>query len=338
LFLSFVDAAARYHRSAVYGGFKPMNRKNRTSRIAAESAGSKPVLVTYREFLPAPELRRHVRAFFSFIPAASRLGDRPITRQVEFGAGDSFCAPLFADGHMSIVIDLPASCRLGQGWEFGTPLRARAIGPMRTASASPDDVRAEMIGAYLEPGAALGLLRVPASELTDRVVDLDDVWGRGGQDAASLADDLAELDEAGRVDRFEAGLIARLKSLRPLRTSVDVVGLARSVRDRSQTSVRDLADAAGVSARHLSRVFEDVVGVSPKRYCRLARFRAGLKYAGRGTGVSWAQVAAELGYADQSHMIAEFREFSCLTPEILGREQWFHPFILEAVSSPDARH
>jgi AraC-like DNA-binding protein len=43
----------------------------------------------------------------------------------------------------------------------------------------------------------------------------------------------------------------------------------------------------------------------------------------------WARVAGELGYADLSHMIAEFRELSSLTPERLATERWFHPFILK---------
>jgi AraC-like DNA-binding protein len=55
-------------------------------------------------------------------------------------------------------------------------------------------------------------------------------------------------------------------------------------------------------------------------------------YAGAGAGVPWARVAAELGYADQSHMIAEFRELSGLTPDALATGRWFHPFILEARS------
>lgn len=97
-------------------------------------------------------------------------------------------------------------------------------------------------------------------------------------------------------------------------------------------SVSRLAEAAGVSRQHLTRVFRGTIGVSPKRYCRLARFHAGLAYAGAGTGFQWAQIAAELGYADQSHMIAEFRELSSLTPDALSTRRWFHPFILEARS------
>ena len=39
-----------------------------------------------------------------------------------------------------------------------------------------------------------------------------------------------------------------------------------------------------------------------------------------------------MGYADQSHMIAEFRQFSSLTPQELANRDWFHPFIERAKS------
>jgi methylphosphotriester-DNA--protein-cysteine methyltransferase len=77
-------------------------------------------------------------------------------------------------------------------------------------------------------------------------------------------------------------------------------------------------------------VFREGVGVTPKLYGRLARFQAGLAFAGCGKNVDWAQAAIEMGYADQSHMIAEFREFSSLTPQTLATQRWFHPFIERA--------
>jgi AraC-like DNA-binding protein len=45
-----------------------------------------------------------------------------------------------------------------------------------------------------------------------------------------------------------------------------------------------------------------------------------------------AHAAIEMGYADQSHMIAEFREFTGLTPQMLASRNWFHPFIERAKS------
>src|SRR5262249_59962280 len=85
----------------------------------------------------------------------------------------------------------------------------------------------------------------------------------------------------------------------------------------------------GVSRQHLARVFRERIGLAPKTYCNLVRFQSGLVYAGR-TGVDWAQAAAAMGYADQSHMISEFRRFSSLTPQTLAAGAWFHPFIERA--------
>jgi AraC-like DNA-binding protein len=188
-----------------------------------------------------------------------------------------------------------------------------------------------MVGAYLEPGTTSALLQVSAVELTDRIVGLELLWRAA---SVRLAEDLVEQVEETRVDLLEAALVARLRRARDPDRRIDVTGLARWARDEpARMTVRRLAAAAGVSRQHLARVFRESVGVSPKRYCRLVRFQAGLAHAGRGAGVPWARVAAELGYADQSHMIAEFRELSSLTPEKLATERWFHPFILEARSA-----
>jgi transcriptional regulator GlxA family with amidase domain len=97
--------------------------------------------------------------------------------------------------------------------------------------------------------------------------------------------------------------------------------------EQGSVTVEQMADAAGVSRQHLTRVFRHAVGVTPKLYCRLARFRSALAAVAVPTHRNWAEVAIDNGYADQSHMIAEFREFCSLTPNALATGAWFHPFI-----------
>jgi AraC-like DNA-binding protein len=296
-----------------------VNRRNGTSPV-----------VTYRELAPSAQLRGYVRAYYSFAPSGPWNGSRAVLREAQFARGDSFCSPRFANGHASVVVELGATCHLDRGWSFGTPVVAHAIGALRAVGAPAGSDRPKMIGAYLEPGATAALLQVPAVELTDRVVSLDNLWGPLG---ARLAEDLADLDEPARVDCFEAALLQQLRRAQSRRSHIDAIGLARWVQDEpTSMSVRRLAEAAGVSRQHLTRVFREVIGVSPKRYCRLARFHAGLAHVGAADGMQWAEVAAALGYADQSHMIAEFRELSGLTPDALATQRWFHPFILEARS------
>lgn len=156
---------------------------------------------------------------------------------------------------------------------------------------------------------------------------IEDLWGSA---AGSLASELAELPGASRIDRLESLLLHRLNQHRAAATTLDVAGLAEQIlRARGIVRIENLAELAGISRQHLTRSFRHALGVTPKMFARLARFHAGLAYAGLG-GVDWAQAAVDLGYADQSHMIAEFREFSALTPEVLAARNWFHPFIHRA--------
>jgi transcriptional regulator GlxA family with amidase domain len=69
-----------------------------------------------------------------------------------------------------------------------------------------------------------------------------------------------------------------------------------------------------VTRRHLERLFSEHVGVSPKVYARIYRFRAVMEDIAVNTPVSWADIAATHGYADQSHFIREYRSFSGRLP------------------------
>jgi AraC-like DNA-binding protein len=297
------------------------------------------VIGYYREYVPHERLREYVRAFFSFVPGRPSIAPgRQVTREILLRAGDSFCSPVFADGNGSIVVELGMICREQCGWRRrATSARAGVIGAMSVVGDTDSQERTEMLGAYFRPAGSSALLHLPASELTDLVVPLPDLWGADGSE---LPLELDALGESARVDRLESELIRRLAGEGAARSGsgVKVLALATWIAEsRGQRSVDQLADAAGVSRQHLTRVFRERVGVTPKLYSRLARFQSGLAYAGLGARVQWSRVAADLGYADQSHMIAEFREFSSLTPQQLGARHWFHPFIERAKSRSGLR-
>ena len=239
---------------------------------------------------------------------------------------------MLADARSSLVIDLPRVCHVNRGWSATARLEARIIGPRRQAWHPGADYRSEMIGAYLEPGAPERLFGMPASEFTDLSVPLEVIWDTRCLDVLT---DAEPVDEVSRVRLLERLLLSRLTHS-VHRGSVDVPGLAAWVQRHPTVSVETVAQMAGVSRRQLARLFDRTVGISPKRFCRLARFKSGLAYAGAGPGVPWAAVACDLGYSDQSHLIAEFRELAGLTPEGLATRKWFHPFILEAQAAASA--
>jgi AraC-like DNA-binding protein len=79
----------------------------------------------------------------------------------------------------------------------------------------------------------------------------------------------------------------------------------RIAADPALVRVRALADELGISERQLQRRFADHVGLSPKQVVRRYRLYEAAERARQGD-VDWAGLAAELGYADQSHLTRDF--------------------------------
>lgn len=279
--------------------------------------------VRYREYAPCEALRGWVRSLFSFSEASSEPSRRPALLNVEFHPGERICAPTLADAHASIVFSFDKYyCPDGTWHALQSSPRADVIGPMAFPGPPSVPARPESIGAYLCAGAVLS--GPPAVELANRFVALEHLW----RAERYLAEELNSLqNETARLDRLESVLVQWRQAGRSGWTRFDISGMARSiVACGGRLPIERLSEMADLSRRHLTRVFRENIGVSPKTYSELARFRSALSYVRRGGTIGWAQVAVQCGYADQSHMIAEFRRFSGFTPEALARGKWFHPF------------
>jgi AraC-like DNA-binding protein len=171
--------------------------------------------------------------------------------------------------------------------------------------------------ARLHLGAAEAALGVPASAITGRVVALEDLWGAAATrrlldrfGSARNTRDAAAILESAVTEQF------LLAGGQHGRTQLLVDAASRLTVDNVSTVASDL----GVSERHLRRVFDETIGVSPKSFAKLARFRRALQAAREEIPPSWAAIAATAGYYDQAHLIAEFRAIAGVTPQTLLRE------------------
>jgi AraC-like DNA-binding protein len=161
----------------------------------------------------------------------------------------------------------------------------------------------------LRPGAAHAALGVPASEVTDDLVRLEDLWGARARRLERALSDLAPEDAVLRlIDEFNptndrdrrAGWIEALET------------------SGGRVQVDELARQTGVTRQQLRRQSRRDVGVSPKLAGRLMRFQGALAAASSGRRRDWSEVAMRLGYFDQAHLIAEFREFAGTSPTQLA--------------------
>jgi AraC-like DNA-binding protein len=179
-----------------------------------------------------------------------------------------------------------------------------------------------MMGVVLRRGGALSFLRASALEFWDRSVALDLVWGSQAtliieqlQDAASADKRLCIL-EAALTDTMQR----RGKAVHP------AVAYALQVFNDSPhvSTVADVSRHVGWSRRWFSHAFSEQVGMTPKLYCRLMRFRKVVRQIASNQPVDWVDVALAGGFCDQSHLVHEFHAFSGLSPErYLAAE---HPF------------
>lgn len=171
-----------------------------------------------------------------------------------------------------------------------------------------------VIGTRFRPGGFRPLLGGPVSELTDRFVEIGEMYGAAG--ATLVEQVLAEPDAQAAIALTEKFLVSLGPSQDPLVEEVAAL-VAMVEGDVSMTRVDELATRSGRSVRSLQRLFRDYVGVGPKWVIR--RFRLHEAAERIYQGLDLATLAAELGYTDQAHLTRDFTAAVGMTPAAYAR-------------------
>jgi AraC-like DNA-binding protein len=156
-----------------------------------------------------------------------------------------------------------------------------------------------------------------AADLSGSVVALDDLWGR---DALRVQDQLrAARSWEQRFAIAEAALARRLETGPAVDPEVTFAWRKLAI-THGVVQVERLAEEVGWSRKRLWSRFRSQIGLTPKHAARLVRFdHAAHRLA---SGDSPAQVAAEGGYADQSHLHRDVTTFAGMTPTAVAAAPW----------------
>ncbi len=199
------------------------------------------------------------------------------------------------------------------------PAEARLNGVARGLTTRLLAGRGWTVAAMTRPGGLGAFITGPASALTDRVVPLGQAIGVPG--AGLLRRISGEPDEAARVALLAAALE---QAVVPGRAgpAAEVAAAARLAEtSRGVRRLGDLSERAGIGGRTLQRMFMDYAGVSPVWVIRRYRLLEAAEAVRDGTPVSWAGLAAALGYADQAHLARDFRAATGQTPAAYAQAQ-----------------
>jgi AraC-like DNA-binding protein len=170
----------------------------------------------------------------------------------------------------------------------------------------------EGLSVTLRPGAAAAVLGVPAGELAGTAVPLEDLWPGSGLDVLRRMAEPA--GNAARMAALHAALQQRLQCAKTDLNPVAAQAVRLIAESGGRCAVREIAAAVGVGERRLQQLFHLHVGLSPRALSRLARLHHCLRLLRRPQRPAWADVAAESGFFDQSHLANEFRALVGLTP------------------------
>jgi AraC-like DNA-binding protein len=198
----------------------------------------------------------------------------------------------------------------------------RVSGPRTRASVDVLAPGTTLVGIRFLPGAAPAVLGVPASELVDQTMELAALWGAG---AVALAERIADAPSAwAAAAAFEAEIAARLADA--AEPDPIVREAVRRLLPWGAGDVTSLPSALFVSERSLRRRSREAIGLAPKAVQRILRFQGflALAHAQRPSSPGLALLAAEAGYADQSHLTRESLRLSGLTPRGLLSETARH--------------
>jgi AraC-like DNA-binding protein len=170
----------------------------------------------------------------------------------------------------------------------------------------------DTLGVAFKVGGAAALLGVPLDELRNLHVPLAELWRSGASELRERV--LAAPTPEAKLETAERMLSARLARVsRPPHAAVGRAA-ARIEAAPERCRIDELSETLGLSTRRFEQIFRADIGMTPKAYQRLQRFRRALVRIEDAARGGWAGFALDRGYYDQAHLINEFGAHCGLTP------------------------
>jgi AraC-like DNA-binding protein len=271
----------------------------------------------FRSIIPEGALGQHVAMIWDCdMPARELALERILPK-----AGASLI--------INLAEDETRGYRDNAGWICTRKSGSVLVGPGTAASVIDTNEQQFVAGIEFHPGGARQFFREPLDSLRDADTDLDDLECEA---SPRLREQLLEAGSASvRLQVLVDWLHAHARPW--VMPALICQALDYLNRSPCIERVSDIAAYTGLSTRRLGDLFTESVGMAPKRYLRLQRFRAVTAMTHLRSAINWSAVAADCGFHDQAHLVHEFRAFSGLTPGEWMNRSTLHESHL-AIESP----
>jgi len=235
-------------------------------------------LYCYERFFPADPLAAFVK-FFYYFHGRSDQSERILPQslaEITFNLG--------RDGMESFIV--PAGCK-----------------PYFVVPSGLDRI----IGVCLHPWALHALFNLPPGQLGDAKLPLTNVLRIPCEKMTGCITNATSPREM--ISNLDAYLTASIGDMQHI-VIRDAIGFID--RQYGQIKLSQFYQRYSHSSRRLQMLFEESIGLSPKKYSRLKRFHYAVSLLT--PAKSLTSLALDAGYYDQAHFVHEFRAFSGTHP------------------------
>lgn len=259
--------------------------------------------IHFRFYHPSPQLRPYVRYYWAL------------------DSSEAFSALTFPIGCPQIIFHRKSPLFIPELSSYQSPFTVS--GQVNFPSHLSSVGGLDMIVTVFHPHALRHFIATPVNEFYNREISGFDLSERSlGELAVKVSDCDDELRCVTMIDRWlSARLCARQYEKRSHINNLNFRRMDIAVRNILKSPCTPAAELAGMtclSPKQFGRLFGDYVGMNPKEYSRIVRFQKSLWYMQNAASpINYAGLSEACGYADQSHLIREFKLFSGHTPKSL---------------------
>jgi len=194
-----------------------------------------------------------------------------------------------------------------------SPRRSMIYGQTTSPTFNPNKEPFFVLGVLFQPYAIKELFNVDAHELTNQRINLNDFFEPQFLDMIASNHNL--FDKVNTLSTYISRNLTAIKYVDELVKHC----ISYIKKNGGMLTVKDLLVKFRISERQLERRFKEVVGVSPRHYLKITKFRYAVSLLSGTSGNNLTEVAFELNYFDQSHFIRQAKELSGLCPKDLKR-------------------
>ena len=169
----------------------------------------------------------------------------------------------------------------------------------------------EMLVIQFKPAGGFPFFQLPIHQLNDRVISAEVLFGNELNQLRYQI--LSQTTSKQKFEMVEHWLLNRMEATKS--SIQELVNIVHLLQKRPFDQHKEIIQSYSKTQKNLISQFKKYVGPTPKVLHRIFRFNEILQKIHLKKKLEWSQIAYQFGYADQSHFIKEFKEFSGLSPQ-----------------------